>query len=56
MNKGKACADHEVHLTISRWIAAMLSNRMIWAEITGVSSTMMVRRGFPQGGILSPLL
>jgi hypothetical protein len=21
---GKACADHEVHFTISRWIAAML--------------------------------
>jgi hypothetical protein len=26
---GKACADHEVHFTISRWIVAMLSNRMV---------------------------
>jgi hypothetical protein len=23
---GRACADHEVHFTISRWIAARLSN------------------------------
>jgi hypothetical protein len=37
---GKACADHEVHFMISRWIEAMVR-----AEIRGVSSTMMVRRG-----------
>jgi Fe-S-cluster formation regulator IscX/YfhJ len=53
---GKACVDHEVHYTISRWIASMLSNRMVRSEIRGVSSAMMVRRGFPQGGVLSPLL
>jgi hypothetical protein len=28
---GSACADHEMHFTISRWIAAMLSNRMVRA-------------------------
>jgi hypothetical protein len=56
MNIGKACADHEVHFTISRWIAALLSNRMVWAEITGVSSTMIVRGGCPQRGVVSPLL
>jgi hypothetical protein len=29
---------------------------MVRAEIRGVSSTMMVRRGCPQGGVLSPFL
>jgi hypothetical protein len=29
---GKACADHEVHFTNSRWIAAMLSIHMAQAE------------------------
>jgi hypothetical protein len=42
--------------TISRWIAAMLSNRMVRAKIRGVSSAMMVRGDCPQGGVLSPLL
>jgi hypothetical protein len=42
---GKACAGNEVHFTISRWIAAMLSNRMVLAEIRGVSSAIMVSEG-----------
>jgi hypothetical protein len=33
----------------------MLSNRMVWV-VRGVNSTMMVRIGCPQGGVLSPLL
>jgi hypothetical protein len=41
---GRGCADHEVHYMISRWTAAMFSNRMFRAEIKGVSSTIMVRR------------
>jgi hypothetical protein len=53
---GKACADHEVHFTISRWIAAMLSNGMVRAEIKGVISTKMFHRGCLQGGVLSSLL
>jgi hypothetical protein len=53
---GKASAHHEVQFTISRWIAAILSNHMVWAEVRGVSSTMMVRKGCPQVGVLSPVL
>jgi hypothetical protein len=34
----------------------MLSNHMVRSEIRGVSSKMMVRRGCPQGGVLSPFL
>jgi hypothetical protein len=48
--------NHEVHFTISRWIAAILSKRMVRTEIRGVLSTMMVRRGCPQGCVLSQLL
>jgi hypothetical protein len=47
----KACGDHEVHSKITRWVAAMLSNRIIRAEIRDVSSTIKVRKG-----VLSPLL
>jgi hypothetical protein len=53
---GRACADHEVHFTMSKSIAAMLRIRMVQAEIMGVSSTMMIRRGCPQEGVFSPLL
>jgi hypothetical protein len=34
----------------------MLSNRMVRAEIKGVSSKMMARRGCFKRGVLSPLL
>jgi hypothetical protein len=42
---GKACVDHELHFTISRWIVAMFmfSTRMVRAEIRGFCPTMMVR-------------
>jgi hypothetical protein len=41
---GKACVDHELHFTISRWIVAMFmfSTRMVRAEIRGFCPTMMV--------------
>jgi hypothetical protein len=38
---GKTRADHEMHCTNSRWIEAMLSNRMVRAEIRGVSSLLV---------------
>jgi hypothetical protein len=49
---GKACADHEVHFTIAKWIATMLSNRMVRLAIWGVSSTIMVRRGWSAFSLL----
>jgi hypothetical protein len=49
---GKACADHEEHFTIAKWIVAMLSNCMVRLKIKGVSSTMMVRRGWSAFSLL----
>jgi ribonuclease HI len=51
-----ACDEHYVHSTPSRWIDSMLKHRIVRAEVRGVSSTMIVRKGCPQGGVLSPLL
>jgi retron-type reverse transcriptase len=43
-------------ITASHWIGSMLKNRTVRAEIKSVNSMMEVRRGCPQGGVLSPLL
>jgi retron-type reverse transcriptase len=51
-----ATLDHGVDGTSTKWIGSMLKNRTVRAEIRGVSSVMEVRRGCPQGGVLSPLL
>jgi hypothetical protein len=41
---------------IIRWLKAILTNRLISAEVNGVSSTVMAVKVCPQGGVLSPLL
>jgi Reverse transcriptase (RNA-dependent DNA polymerase) len=51
-----ASYDHTVDNMTTKWIDSMLKYRAVRAEIRGVSSTMKVRRGCPQGGVLSPLL
>ncbi|XP_063545759.1 uncharacterized protein LOC134753753 [Cydia strobilella] len=42
--------------TIAQWIERMLKGRSITAELGGVVKTISPRRGFPQGGCLSPLM
>ena len=41
---------------VTSWIVNMLGTRMITSTIGNNSSTIIVNRGTPQGGVLSPLL
>jgi hypothetical protein len=47
---------HGVSPTIVRWIRATLEGRRATATLGGVSRSIAVARGCPQGGVLSPLL
>jgi len=51
-----ALTRHGVDHTILRWIRATLEGRLITAALEGVSRSVAVSRGCPQGGVLSPLL
>jgi hypothetical protein len=51
-----ALARHGVSRTIIRWIQATLEGRWATATLGGFSRSKVVARGYPQGGILSPLL
>jgi Reverse transcriptase (RNA-dependent DNA polymerase) len=51
-----ACQKKRVHRTPTKWIDAMLSHRIASAEIRGIHSKRIVRKGCPQGDVLSPLL
>jgi hypothetical protein len=51
-----ALAKHGVDYTILRWIRATLECRLATATLGGLSSSVGVSRGCPQGGVLSPLL
>ncbi|XP_047995576.1 uncharacterized protein LOC125233562 [Leguminivora glycinivorella] len=42
--------------TLAQWIGSMLRCRSITAELGGITKTISPRRGFPQGGCLSPLM
>jgi hypothetical protein len=51
-----ASGEHGVVLILRRWIDAMLRCRSVRVEIRGSSVRVLVNRGYPQGGVLSPLL
>jgi hypothetical protein len=50
-----AARDHGVFSTINRLIDFMLRSRNVFVDIRGVRVEMSVRRGCPQGSVLSPL-
>jgi Reverse transcriptase (RNA-dependent DNA polymerase) len=50
-----ACQEKRVHRAPTKWIK-MLSHRIVSAEIRGIHSKRVVRKGCPQGGVLSPFL
>jgi hypothetical protein len=47
---------HGGDYTIVRWIRANLEGRVVAANLNGSSVRVAVSRGWPQGGVLSPLL
>jgi hypothetical protein len=51
-----ASGKHGVVLTLRRWINTMLRCRSVRVEIRRSSVSVIVNRGCPQGGVLSPLL
>ena len=51
-----ALAKHGVDHTIIRWIRATLEGQLATATLGGFSKSVAVSRGYPQGGVLSPLL
>jgi hypothetical protein len=48
--------EHGVVLTLRTWIDAMLRCRSVRVEIRGSSIRVLVNRGCPLGGVMSPLL
>ena len=46
----------ELDRTLTRWIMAMLGNRLLSVDLFGVYRMGLVDRGCPQGGVLPPIL
>jgi len=51
-----ALAKHGVNYTIRQWIRATPEGRLATVTLGGLSRSIRVSRGCPQGGVLSPLL
>lgn len=52
----KGAHEHAIHGTIVRWLKELLSKRLVHSEHGLAKMTGQVRRGCPQGGVLSPKL
>ena len=55
-SSGHHLLNMELDHTIVRWIRATLESRLATATLGGLSKSVGVSRGCPQGGVLSPLL
>jgi hypothetical protein len=51
-----AVVRHGSEYTIVQWIKATLEGRVAVATLNEISLNFAISRGFPQGGVLSPLL
>lgn len=51
-----AATNHGIETTIVRWMKSMLENRNVTATLNEDTVRVTVRRGCPQGGVLSPLM
>jgi hypothetical protein len=52
----QAAERHGIEPTTCRWICAMLESRNISVTLSGETPGASAARGYPQGGVLSPLL
>ena len=52
----EALSEFQLPQIIVRWINAMLRSRTVTVMVQGVSVSKRVKKGCPQGGIMSPLL
>jgi ribonuclease HI len=52
----EALSERHLPQMIVRWINAMLRSRSVTVTVQGVSVSKKVKKGSPQGGIMSPLL
>jgi hypothetical protein len=52
----KATNRYGAELTVCRWMNFMLESRSVVATLTGETLEMASTRGYPQEGVLSPLM
>ena len=53
---GRALTHNCNSTGVTQWILSMIHNRTITVELQGINKVIAIKRGCPQGGILSPFL